>query len=219
MTSPREARWFQPAAWCALLALFAATWISPRWPAEQALHSVLTVAGLIWLGWHARQRRLSDLAFALLVVFMAMHCVASRWLYSNVPYDAWARAWLGLSIDQAFGWRRNQFDRFVHLLYGLCLMPALMQVLRRRWPPLASWQTSTLALGLVMVSSLVYEWAEWLIALSLSAQDAESYNGQQGDVWDAHKDMLLATLGAAWWCLPVCRRWALPDSGTAGSGR
>ena len=25
---------------------------------------------------------------------------------------------------------------------------------------------------------------------------AESYNGQQGDVWDAHADMLLATVGA-----------------------
>lgn len=42
----------------------------------------------------------------------------------------------------------------------------------------------------------VYEWLEWGIALTMSPEAAESYNGQQGDVWDAHADMLLATVGA-----------------------
>lgn len=47
-----------------------------------------------------------------------------------------------------------------------------------------------------MATSLFYEWIEWLIAIGLSPEEAENYNGQQGDIWDAHKDMLLATLGA-----------------------
>ncbi len=47
-----------------------------------------------------------------------------------------------------------------------------------------------------MASSMIYELIEWGIALGLSPQDAENYNGQQGDMWDAHKDMFLATLGA-----------------------
>ncbi|MFX8262476.1 DUF2238 domain-containing protein, partial [Acinetobacter baumannii] len=38
--------------------------------------------------------------------------------------------------------------------------------------------------------------AEWGVALALSPEQAEAYNGQQGDIWDAHKDMLLAALGA-----------------------
>jgi putative membrane protein len=64
-----------------------------------------------------------------------------------------------------------------------------------------------LAVMLVMCSSLVYEWAEWGIALALSPEAAEAYNGQQGDVWDAHMDMLLATLGAlATWPLLDRRR-------------
>ncbi|MBP1502255.1 DUF2238 domain-containing protein, partial [Acinetobacter nosocomialis] len=29
----------------------------------------------------------------------------------------------------------------------------------------------------------------------------ENYNGQQGDMWDAHKDMLLATTGAIFYGL------------------
>ncbi|WP_286943775.1 DUF2238 domain-containing protein, partial [Acinetobacter sp. UBA6526] len=32
--------------------------------------------------------------------------------------------------------------------------------------------------------------------MGLSPEDAENYNGQQGDMWDAHKDMFLATVGA-----------------------
>ena len=47
-----------------------------------------------------------------------------------------------------------------------------------------------------MATSLIYEWVEWLIAIQLSPEDAENYNGQQGDIWDAHMDMLLATVGA-----------------------
>ena len=45
-----------------------------------------------------------------------------------------------------------------------------------------------------MASSLIYEWLEWWIALSLFLTAAEKYNGQQGDIWDM--DMLLTTLGA-----------------------
>lgn len=33
-------------------------------------------------------------------------------------------------------------------------------------------------------------------AIGLSPEDAENYNGQQGDMWDAHKDMALALIGA-----------------------
>lgn len=32
-------------------------------------------------------------------------------------------------------------------------------------------------------------------------EEAENYNGQQGDMWDAHKDMLLATIGAIFYGL------------------
>ena len=53
-----------------------------------------------------------------------------------------------------------------------------------------------MAVMAVMCTSLVYEWAEWGIALMLSPDAAEAYNGQQGDVWDAQKDMALASLGA-----------------------
>ncbi|KAF1713199.1 hypothetical protein CSC71_09320 [Pseudoxanthomonas sangjuensis] len=172
------------------------------------MHSSLTVLGLAWLYLHDRRWPLRGIHFALVCGFIVMHSIGARWLYSNVPYEEWFQRLLGWSPGAAFGWRRNHFDRLIHLLYGLCLAPAAWHWLRQRWP-LGARQSFAIALMLVMCSSLLYEWMEWGIALALSPQAAESYNGQQGDVWDAHADMLLATLGAllVWPLSPGERRW------------
>ncbi|MEO6103284.1 MAG: DUF2238 domain-containing protein [Pseudoxanthomonas sp.] len=181
------------------LVVFAATWIAPYWPVEQALHGSLAVVGLAWLCWHDRRWPLLTRQFAAICAFICVHCIAARWLYSNVPYDQWIQALTGWSPQQAFGWQRNHFDRLIHFLYGVCFAPALLHYLGQRWP-LRPRQAFVLAVMAIMCSSLAYEWLEWAIALTLSPEAAESYNGQQGDVWDAHADMLLATLGAlsAW---------------------
>ncbi len=137
-----------------------------------------------------------------------LHCVAARWLYSNVPYDAWAQMLTGWSPNAAFGWQRNHFDRLIHFLFGVCFTPALLQLARHAWPALRLGQAFTLAVMTVMCASLVYEWFEWAIALALSPDAAEAYNGQQGDMWDAHADMLMATVGSllTW---PLIRRSSL----------
>jgi putative membrane protein len=183
----------------ACVAIFVATWIHPRWPVEQAMHSSLTVVGLAWLVWQAQRWPMRDGDFAAICVFIAAHCIAARWLYSNVPYDDWSRQLLGWSPQQAFGWQRNHFDRMIHLLYGLLFLPALHANLRQRWP-LGVGQAFVLSVMALMCTSLVYEWAEWAIALTMSPTQAEAYNGQQGDSWDAHMDMGLATVGGllAW---------------------
>ncbi|MCC7635159.1 DUF2238 domain-containing protein [Stenotrophomonas rhizophila] len=193
------------AAFATVLAVFAASWIDPQWPLEQTLHSTLTVLGLAALWWVDRRWTLGSGAFAAICAFIAIHCIAARWLYSNVPYDAWLQAALHWSPNAAFGWQRNHFDRLIHFLYGVCFTPALVQLARHAWPALRLGQAFSLAVMVVMCSSLVYEWFEWGIALLLSPEAAESYNGQQGDLWDAHADMLLATLGSvlAW---PLARR-------------
>ena len=193
------------AAFIGVLVVFALTWIKPLWPVEQALHSSLTVLGLLALWWVDRRWPLGNGAFAAICGFILLHCIGARWLYSNIPYDQWAQALLGWSPNAAFGWERNHFDRLIHLLYGICFTPALTQLASRTWPALRVGQAFTLAVMTIMCSSLAYEWLEWGIALALSPEAAEAYNGQQGDIWDAHADMLLATLGSlALW--PLLRK-------------
>ena len=55
---------------------------------------------------------------------------------------------------------------------------------------------------------MFYELLEWGIAFSLSEDMAESYNGQQGDMWDAHKDMALAMVGSmiSWFLISFSNR-------------
>ncbi|WP_355604365.1 DUF2238 domain-containing protein [Xanthomonas cannabis] len=184
------------AALVATLAVFAASWLAPLWPLEQALHSTLTVAGLIALVGVDRRWPMDTGAFAAICIFICMHCIGARWLYSNVPYEHWSRQLLHWSPAATFGWTRNHFDRLIHLLFGLCFTPAVMQLAVRRWPRLTRRQAFALTVMSIMCVSLIYEWFEWGIALLLSPQAAEAYNGQQGDPWDAHTDMLLATLGS-----------------------
>jgi putative membrane protein len=169
------------------LALFgvvaAATWWRPPWPAEQALHSSLTLVALAALGWVHKRVGLSLRVWVWALVFLALHTIAARWIYSFVPYDDWTEALLGVRLSDLFGWQRNHFDRLVHFSYGLCV--TMMLSLR----PLRS-------LEVVLATSALYELFEWGIAMALAPGMAEAYNGQQGDVWDPHMDMALAFAGA-----------------------
>lgn len=43
------------------------------------------------------------------------------------------------------------------------------------------WGVPALVIQFVMASSVFYEFIEWLIAMGMSPEAAESYNGQQGE--------------------------------------
>lgn len=54
--------------------------------------------------------------------------------------------------------------------------------------------------------SALHEIFEWLLTVILAPGIADDYNGQQGDVWDAQKDMATAIVGAAIAALWLGRR-------------
>ncbi|WP_232344822.1 DUF2238 domain-containing protein [Actinoplanes awajinensis] len=176
------------------LLVVTATWWHPPHPAEQAMHHSLTVVGLVALLLVQRRQPLPYPSFLLILIFLLVHSVAARWMYSFVPYDDWTEQLFGVRLNEVFGWRRNNFDRLVHLSYGLCFGPVLFARFRGagrgvRWSAVA-------AVEVVLSTSALYELLEWAIAMTLSPGTAEAYNGQQGDVWDAQKDMAIATAGA-----------------------
>ena len=47
-----------------------------------------------------------------------------------------------------------------------------------------------------MSTSMIFELFEWAAAEFFGGDLGVAYLGTQGDVWDAHKDMLLAGMGA-----------------------
>lgn len=184
--------------WCfalLLLAMLLAS-INPLHFPSYALHQVGTLISMAFLLWLKAKINLSDKAIIGATVFLLIHIVGARYLYSYVPYSDWTQALLGFSLDNVMGWQRNMYDRLVHFCYGLCLFSVFCQVIAYYFKQISKIQLVLLALMLNMTTSLLYEWLEWLIAVMLSPEQAEAYNGQQGDIWDAHKDMLLALMGS-----------------------
>lgn len=160
------------------------------------LHQSGTVLMLIALLVTLKKVGINFYSFCLYLAFLFIHIIGAHYLYSYVPYNDWVNTLFHFDLNQSMGWSRNMYDRFVHFAYGLLLYPFFYRCFQVWLPKVKSFSLFLLVIQFVMASSLFYELIEWWIAMGLSPEDAENYNGQQGDQWDAHKDMFLATLGA-----------------------
>lgn len=174
------------------------TYIHPVFPREQFLQQAGTVLLVAVLLADLRRRRLSNAAFLGIALFTVLHLIGARYIYSNVPYQEWLSH---LGDWDLLHTTRNHYDRVVHLCYGIFLFPALKELSQRHVTP-RHVQAVLVAWLMVQAGSLIYELFEWGLTLVLSPEDAEGYNGQQGDMWDAHKDMALAMLGSTLAAIP-----------------
>jgi putative membrane protein len=83
----------------------------------------------------------------------------------------------------------------VHFSYGLLLAYPIREVFLRIANVRGFWGYF-LPLDLTMSTSMLYELIEWGAVLVVGGELGQAYLGTQGDEWDAHKDMALASLGA-----------------------
>jgi putative membrane protein len=195
------------AASAALLGSAIAGWCGPMAGDDAALLQIPTVAATILLAAAALRGWFSIPAFLSASTFLALHSVASYYGYCNVPYDDWLEAAFGVRPATWLHSPRNHFDRPIHLCYGL-LLYAPVHELAARLLRIGRRGAAWVAIDFILATSLLYEVAEWLIAVFMAPSIAERYNGQQGDPWDAQKDMALAACGAiiaAAWCYFVRR--------------
>lgn len=192
---PRTERIYslQPLLWAAYAALWLWLAIDPVDRQTWILENVLVVLfGLA--AWLLRRRvSLSHAALIGLWSFLVLHAVGSHFTYSEVPYQTAVQAWLGLGAE------RNHYDRFVHFAAGLLLTGMLRELLAQAFHPSAL-GARVFAVSVAMAASVVYELIEWGASVVFGGDTGAKYLGSQGDVWDAQKDMALASLGA---CLAV----------------
>jgi putative membrane protein len=109
----------------------------------------------------------------------------------NVAFQAIS----GHSFNGLMGWERNHYDRMVHLAYGLLLAYPIRELFLRIAEVKGFWGYF-LPVVLTMAASMFYELIEWAAAEVFGGELGMAFVGAQGDVWDAQKDMWLATLGA-----------------------
>jgi putative membrane protein len=166
-----------------------------HFPHDWWLENALVAVFLIFLAATYRRLPLSRISYTLIFLFLCLHETGAHWTYSEVPYNDWTRALFGRSLNEMLGWQRNHFDRLVHFSYGLLLAYPIREVFLRVANVRGFWGYF-LPLDVAMSTSMLYELIEWAAAVGIGGELGAAYLGTQGDIWDAHKDMALASLGA-----------------------
>jgi putative membrane protein len=182
-----------------LAAVFAIEWIvlaiAPLDRKDWMLENVLVAVAVLILAATHRRIMLSKISYVLIFVFLCLHEVGAHYTYAEVPYDRWFEAAFGTTLNAVLGWERNNFDRVVHFLYGLLLAYPIREIYLRVAQVRGFWGYF-LPLDLAASTSMMFELFEWIAAELVGGDLGMAYLGTQGDVWDAHKDMGLATVGA-----------------------
>lgn len=171
----------------ALLPVLIWSWIAPHERLTWWMEALPVLIAVPLLALTIQRFPLTPLLYCLIWVHCVILLVGAHYTYALVPIGDWARDSLGLS--------RNPYDRLGHLVQGL--VPALVaRELLIRLTPLrpGAWLFSIVTLSTLGISA-GYELIEWL-SVEILDGDAESFLGQQGDVWDAQKDMAIALIGA-----------------------
>ena len=169
--------------------------IDPWYRHDWALENALVVAFLVLIAATYRRLTLSRVSYTLIFLFLCLHEVGAHYTYAKVPYDEWFASLTGVTLNSLLGWQRNHFDRVVHFSYGLALAYPIREVFLRVADVRGFWGYF-LPLDLTMSTSMMFELFEWVAAELFGGELGQAYLGTQGDIWDAHKDMALASLGA-----------------------
>lgn len=177
------------AVWWALLA------IAPSHRDVWLIENSLVFAAVAFLTTFHRKLLFSRVSYTLIFMFMCLHQMGAHYSYAEVPYDGWFQDLTGETLNSMMDWERNHFDRLVHFAYGLLLAYPVREIFLRVADVRGFWGYF-LPLDLTMSTSMLFELLEWLVAELFGGGLGQAYLGTQGDVWDAHRDMGLASLGA-----------------------
>jgi putative membrane protein len=174
---------------------FAVWWIAwaihPKYLTNWIVENTLLVACVTLLFVTRRRFPLSNVSYTLIVIFLSLHTIGAHYSYAEVPYNDWFKSIFGHPLNTG----RNHYDRMVHFSFGFLLAYAIREIFLRIAGVRGFWGYY-LPLDVTMSFSMLYELIEWAYAVMAGGDAGAAFLGTQGDEWDAHKDMALASLGA-----------------------
>lgn len=181
-----------------LLAVYGVAWlvtsIHPWHPRDWLLENLLVFASVPTLIWLQHRAPWGIGTNAALLAFFLMHSVGAHYTYAEVPYKQFAHALLPQQLDWSELGGRNHYDRLVHFMYGLLVQPTIRRLFQESRMP--SRVLELVCVQCIVATSALYELIEWAVVLLAAPDLGAAYLGTQGDAWDAHKDILLALIGA-----------------------
>jgi len=182
----RENRFLQ-AATAAYALVFAWSAIAPRYPRDWWLEMLLAFVFVAVLIATHRRFVFSNLSYALIAGFLALHTYGAHYPYAESVFGDW--------LKDAIGSPRNQYDRIVHFSFGALLVYPMHEIARRVLHLRGGWSYAVPWLCALALSG-GYEILEGWTARIVSPDLGVAYLGTQGDEWDAQKDMSLANTGS-----------------------
>jgi len=151
------------------------------------LEIVPALIGVGILSFTYRRFRFTNLVYFLILIHSVILMAGGHYTYAEVPlFD---------SLADVLNHTRNNYDKVGHFAQGF--IPALIIreiVIRQDVINGAKWR-SFIIVCICLAISAAYEFIEWFVAIQ-SGEDAESFLGTQGYIWDTQSDMLFATMGA-----------------------
>lgn len=160
--------------------------INPKYPEDWLLENILVFLFFPFVLWSDIKYKYTLLSIFFLLIFASLHSLGSHFTYAQMEYFNF--------ITQFFGFERNHFDRVVHFLFGLLVFRILFEIITVYSNSVKS--SLFFTFSLVVCIATIYELLEWLAAVTFYPELGMAFLGTQGDVWDAHKDTLLACIGA-----------------------
>ena len=132
--------------------------------------------------------RLSDVSYLSIFLFVMLHLYGAFYAYTENAFGEWFRIRYNL-------WR-NPYDRIVHFSFGLFMAYPFREILINKFhvSTRASW---LYPIEIAFSLGTIFELIEWGVAAFTTKETGETYVATQGDLWNPHKDITMAALGAA----------------------
>jgi len=152
------------------------------------VENLLVVICLSILFFSRKWHQFSDLSYFCIFLFVLLHLYGAFYAYTQNA--------LGALLQSKFELWRNPYDRIVHFSFGLFMAYPFRELLLNKFKvsPRVSW---LLPIEIAFSFGALFELIEWGVSVVTTKKTGETYVATQGDVWDAHKDILLAAIGAA----------------------
>jgi putative membrane protein len=172
-----------------LLLVFGCIWIF-QWqrcidPQDWLIENIIVFIFIPILIFTYRKFQFSVSSYLCFFCFLFLHIYGAEYAYTQNP--------LGEILQNNYELTRNPYDRIVHFSFGLLLVLPIKELLEYKK---VKKLVAVNAVQIIFSLATIFEMIEWAVAVLATTQTGETYVATQGDVWDAHKDIVFAVVGA-----------------------
>ena len=152
------------------------------------MENLLVVICLSLIALTKKWHQLSNISYLCIFFFVLLHLYGAFYAYTQNALGSW--------LQNRFQLWRNPYDRIVHFSFGFFMAYPFRELLIKKFrvSQRASW---LLPVEIAFSFGTIFELIEWGVSEVTTNETGETYVATQGDVWDAHKDILLAAIGAS----------------------